>query len=173
MRIYVASSWKNALQVRAVCDYLREQGHTVYDFTEQHFNWVNLAPELPSLDDTKWYVHPLVLKHYTEDREAIDNCDLLVAIMPAGNSTHMELGIAIGEDKTTVTVGDRTRDLLYLATTAHYVDIMEFFHEHLGYAWEKCREYNPIYEHWFELSKTKEDWLDAGKDREWKQRRGT
>ena len=102
----MASSWRNEFQP-SVVKYLRELDHNVYDFkypTEDDigFSWKQI--------DTKWeswtskeYIkalnHPLAVKGFANDMQALDECDAVVLVMPCGRSAHLELGYGIGKGK--------------------------------------------------------------------------
>lgn len=163
MRIYIASSWKNAVDVRALSDFLKRKGHTVYDFTHKHFNWASYS----DIPDTEWYAHEKVLEHYGEDLEAIHNCDLLIALLPAGNSTHMELGIAMGfnmmrggSTPTTITVGERVKDLIYIGVDFHYDVTQDLLREYFGYSPPDVDKYFEIYSEWYVKSTIDKEWLN-------------
>jgi hypothetical protein len=138
MKWYVASSWKNADTVRQVVKLLREQGEEVYDFTHHSFDWADL--EVPDeklkamidgrdrLPDAAWFAHPLVQEHFKKDIEALKVCDALVAIFPAGNSTHIEIGYAAGRGCHCYAIAPEglKRDLLYRLFKGVYKSPEEF-----------------------------------------------
>ena len=125
MKIYVASSWKNANRVRNLVDVLRSIGYIVYDFTYHSFNWADLnlpnAKEEAKIDGRaklatpEWFNHPEVSKHFQSDLAALNACDLLIAIFPCGKSTHIEVGFVAGRGKDVYALSDEPlgRDLLY------------------------------------------------------------
>jgi len=125
MKWYVASSWRNADQVRMLVKRLRELGEEVYDFTHHSYDWADLdVPDEKTkalvdgrdkLPDEAWINHPLVVEHFHKDMDALNSCDALVAIFPAGNSTHIEIGFAAGRKCKLYAVAPEglKRDLLY------------------------------------------------------------
>lgn len=138
MKWYVASSWKNADQVRALIKAMRELGEEVYDFTHHSFNWADL--EVPDekakalidgrdqLPDAAWFIHPIVVEHYQKDIEALKTCEALVAIFPAGNSTHIEIGFAGGRKCLLYAIAPEglKRDLLYRLFSAVFSSADQF-----------------------------------------------
>ena len=105
-RIYVASSWKNPLQI-AIVTMLEKLGHAVYDFRNPPgrtgFAWSQLARNWDTWSQEE-YRHlvtksPIAIAGYESDRQAIANCDALLFVMPAGKSASWELGYAFGKGK--------------------------------------------------------------------------
>lgn len=143
MKIYVASSWKNANRVRNLVDVLRSIGFVVYDFTYHSFNWADLnlpnAKEEARIDGRdklatpEWLKHPKVCKHFQLDLAALNTCDLLIAIFPCGKSTHIEAGFVAGRGKEIYALSDEPldRDLLYklfkkvFTCEADFIDFLE------------------------------------------------
>jgi len=125
MKIYIASSWKNANRVMGLITVLRNLGYVVYDFTHHSFNWAELdipdAKEEARIDGrdklatSEWLNHPKVCTHYRQDLAALNACDALIAIFPCGNSTHIEAGFVAGRGKEIYALSDEPlgRDLLY------------------------------------------------------------
>lgn len=105
MKIYVASSWRNAYQPWAV-SFLRDLGHDVYDFRDKRisgFAWSELDDHWP-----EWSFHEyrsILLNHerprqaFEADRRELEAADVVVLILPCGASAHLEAGYAIGQGK--------------------------------------------------------------------------
>ena len=102
MKIYVASSWKNEKQP-AVVQELRAAGHEVYDFkSNAGFGWSMIDPAWE-----KWTVeqyrealsHPLAIKGFLSDQQAMEWADCCVLVLPCGASAHLEAGWFLGQDK--------------------------------------------------------------------------
>lgn len=124
-KIYLASSWRNALQPQAVSA-LRHAGHEVYDFRnpapgKSGFSWDDV--------DKEWrywtrggfidgLTHPLARNGYQLDKDGLDWCDTCVVLLDCGKSAHLEAGYAIGQGKETFFVlehDDNVEDeLMYL-----------------------------------------------------------
>lgn len=106
MKIYVASSWRNAIQPFVVST-LRTAGLEVYDFREplprlSGFTWREV-----DLDWQKWssnqYIkalqHPIADAGYNNDFNAMKWADACVLILPCGRSAHLEAGWFVGVGK--------------------------------------------------------------------------
>lgn len=104
MKIYVASSWRNAFQP-GVIKLIREQtAHSVYDFRHPapgndgfawgqiDTNWESWTPE----EYRKALAHPLAEKGFESDAQALENANACLLVQPCGPSAHLELGYFIG-----------------------------------------------------------------------------
>ena len=110
-KIYVASSWRNALQP-SIVRLLREAGHEVYDFRNpapgQHgFAWSEVNPNWLAWTPEQ-FVHdlyagnPAVERGFAFDKDALDWADTCVLVLPCGRSAHLEAGYAAGQGKLTL-----------------------------------------------------------------------
>jgi hypothetical protein len=106
VKIYVASSWRNAYQP-AVVKALQAAGHEVYDFRhpgpgEVGFSWSDVDPNWQN-----WSVNQFIqgLQHayarnaFNRDRRALEWCDLCLLVLPSGMSAHLEAGWCAGRGK--------------------------------------------------------------------------
>jgi hypothetical protein len=117
MRIYVASSWRNAYQSTVVTR-LRELGHQVYDFRGSGdgwggegvgvggFGWKEVDPDWQSWpSDISRYLagldHPRAVEGFKRDMDALRKCEACILVNPCGQSAHAELGWACGAGKLT------------------------------------------------------------------------
>jgi nucleoside 2-deoxyribosyltransferase len=101
--IYIASSWKNVEQVRALAARLRESGFQVDDFTDDRsgrfvFHYSELG-SLEQLDAISFLKHDKARQAFVEDKKMIDWADAVVLLLPAGRSAHLEAGYAKGSGK--------------------------------------------------------------------------
>lgn len=105
--IYLASSWRNPLYPEILAA-LREDGHVVYDFRQANsaFHWREIDPEWeqwPMQPDR--YVagleHPLAVRAFDTDMNALDTADTCVLALPCNRSAHLEAGYAVGQGKPT------------------------------------------------------------------------
>ena len=94
--VYWATSWRNSQSVRTNIEAAREQGHEVYDFTENGFGWdqVGGAPSTPdglieALESGR------AREAFARDMAALAAADTLVLQMPAGLSAGIETGRAM------------------------------------------------------------------------------
>jgi hypothetical protein len=127
MKVYVASSWRNATQpdvVRAI----RAAGHEVYDFREptegnHGFSWHEIDPTIPrgpadlvlGAEQIRTMLdHPASVDGFALDMGALQWCDACVLVLPCGRSAHLEAGWAAGADRLTVALlTDGEPDLMW------------------------------------------------------------
>jgi hypothetical protein len=106
MKLYVASSWRNAHQPSVVLA-LRDAGHEVYDFRhpsegEHGFAWSDVDPNWQhwSVDDfRRGLAHELAGHAFRRDHEALEWCEGCVLVLPSGMSAHLEAGWCAGRGK--------------------------------------------------------------------------
>lgn len=114
-RVYVASSWRNTDQPKAVRR-LRAAGFEVYDFRHpasggprkdvaplQGFSWADVAgrdwKETPPKQFCFALAHPLSAEAFDNDRAALEWADICLLLLPCGRSAHLEAGFAAGQGK--------------------------------------------------------------------------
>lgn len=99
MKIYVASSWRNAVQPEIV-NLLREKGYEVYDFKNPRpgdtgFHWSEIDQDWKKWTPEQFrqgVKHEIALKGYYSDMGALEECDVCVLVLPCGRSAHLEAG---------------------------------------------------------------------------------
>ncbi len=114
MKIYLASSWKNAETVRALAGSLEFEGFEVDAFcraTDQRysFHWsefVDTEEELQQYDALSFLGDPRVQRAFNEDKRWLDWADTVVMVMPCGRSSHLEAGYGKGQGKRLYIYGD-------------------------------------------------------------------
>jgi nucleoside 2-deoxyribosyltransferase len=103
--IYVASSWKNAAKLGAVHALIEELGCEGWDFRKNGFWWKDVDPHyLRSPHD--FLKAPQSQSAFRFDKEGLDKAHALIAIMPAGISTALEVGYAAGREIPTLVWGE-------------------------------------------------------------------
>lgn len=139
-RIYVASSWRNPLQV-AVVHGLRRAGHEVYDFKnprpgDEGFHWSSVMPsydhETCDADDyLKALEHPISVAGFASDFDAMEWADVCVLVLPCGRSAHLEAGwFAAHKELVIMLEGPKvTPELMYRMADA----VVPTFNDLLGY----------------------------------------
>ena len=109
MKIYVASSWKNAHQQKVV-EVLRSAGHEVYDFRKPRagndgFSWQQVDPtyqrglHVPAEHWRRLVDHPVALEGHALDLGAMKWADACVYVLPCGRSASFEAGWFAGQGK--------------------------------------------------------------------------
>ena len=119
-KIYIASSWKNALKVRDLAALLRIHGHQVFDFTDTNNRPANLdkfvfgakqwaefsgknPDQIEYIDFLTW---PPTKRAFASDRAGLDWADTVVLLIPSGRSSHLEAGYGVGQGKELFIVGN-------------------------------------------------------------------
>src|SRR3990167_5124866 len=109
MKVYVATSWKNAHQPDVVA-FLRGAGHEVYDFRHPEtgndgFHWTAIDGGWREWDAHRYLAalrHPVAERGFALDMNALRWCDACVLVLPCGRSAHLEAGWAAGAGKVLV-----------------------------------------------------------------------
>lgn len=109
MKIYVASSWRNEYYPEVVKK-LREEGFDVYDFRnppsgDEGFHWYNVSEKWLDWTPEEYrdnINHPLAVRQFKNDIEAMESCDACVLVLPCGRSAHTEAGWFSGKNKKTI-----------------------------------------------------------------------
>ncbi|MET1015047.1 MAG: group-specific protein [Paenisporosarcina sp.] len=84
MKFYVASSFQNINQVRTITkELIQIGGHLSYDWT--------LNERADSIEDLQ--------RIGSLEKAAIEDSELVIIVLPGGNGTHIELGLAIAGKK--------------------------------------------------------------------------
>jgi hypothetical protein len=114
MKIYVASSWRNAFQPDIVKE-LRGDGYAVYDFRNPPhgrggFAWADIDPNWQQWTAAQYREAlgtPTAEDGYRSDMDAMEWADVCVLVLPCGRSAHLEAGWFAGKGKPVVVL---TRD---------------------------------------------------------------
>lgn len=132
MKIYVASSWRNGRQ-NEVVNFLREAGHEVYDFknpseTDKGFDWADIDPnweDWTTAQYTQALQHPIAVKGFKNDFDAMKWADACVLVLPCGRSAHTEAGWMAGQGRPVIVVQEDKQEpeLMYKIFDAIVDDI--------------------------------------------------
>ncbi len=120
MKIYIASSWKNARDCISLAEWLEEYGHEVDCFCRKSadryvFHFSEIA-QLEELDAITFMDDERSQRAFVEDKRWLDWCEVVVMLLPCGNSAHLEAGYAKGQGKTVYIIGDLPKgefDVMY------------------------------------------------------------
>jgi len=118
-RFYVASSFSNIVNVRYVAQTLEDKGYiNAYDWT-QNASARDASPT--TLADMR-----SIGQH---EKDAVIGADVVVILLPGGKSTHVELGIAIAQNKRTIlhSPGDVINNLETTSTFYHLPELEKCF----------------------------------------------
>lgn len=106
-RIYVASSWRNAIQPDVV-RVLRAAGHQCYDFRKPFngvpgFAWSDIDPAWSDWSAAHYrkilMTHPLAARGFLNDLRGMLWADTCLLVLPCGRSAHLEAGWFAGQGK--------------------------------------------------------------------------
>lgn len=111
MKIYIATSWKNAVLATDIAKCLRGYNHEVDLFSEWKvggrytFNWRD-DPAFETMTALEALGDARVKTAFEQDRTMLDWCELCLMICPCGRSSHLEGGYAKGQGKWLYMYGD-------------------------------------------------------------------
>jgi hypothetical protein len=91
-RFYVASSFRNIVNVRYVAQTLESRGYV------NTYDWTQNASERDAGTVTVGDLRSIG----QHERDAVMGADVVVILLPGGKSTHVELGIAIAQGRRTI-----------------------------------------------------------------------
>lgn len=108
MKIYLASSWRNAHRVSVLARTLRTRGYLVDCFCDGQgalgeYRYVFKAKDevlgVEFLTAPQFLQLPQSKRAYSEDKGWLDWADVCILVLPAGNSSHLEAGYACGQHR--------------------------------------------------------------------------
>ena len=118
------------------CDFLvkelQKRGETCYNFCDMPADQNNpdARPEeqMKVFENTKEFFNDKYFKKiFEKDLESLKNADKVIMLLPAGNSVHMEVGIAYGLGKPLILIGEPEKpETLYLIFNERYKTMDEF-----------------------------------------------
>jgi len=129
---FISSRWRNRDLVLALVKSLRERGQKVLSFFENPYN-SDAADDDPEEVMKKWETMPdwqqekIVKQIFEEDMRCIRKSDVVILLLPAGTSTHVEIGFAYGLNKKCVLIGKPEKtESAYMIFNETYNSIEEF-----------------------------------------------
>jgi len=138
-KVYIASSWKNAENVRLIADLLRKNNVQVDDFTDDSrgryvFSYLDL-PEHDKINGIDFLTLDQAKRAFIEDKKMIDWADAVLLLLPCGRSAHLEAGYAVGMGKHLIILGEFPPgefDVMYgfaSLVTSDLVEAVKYFTE--------------------------------------------
>lgn len=133
MKLYVASSWRNAQQPSVVAA-LRAAGHEVYDFRnpgpdKKGFAWSEIDPNWEAWTPERFRIaltHWRATEGFANDWNAMEWADAGVLVLPCVRSAHIEAGYFVGAKKPLIILlAPGEPELMYKMATALCVNIDE------------------------------------------------
>jgi hypothetical protein len=128
----VLSKFRNKEQVEYLVKKIREKGKTCYNFCDipADSKNPNKHPEkqMKNFEKTKDFFNDEYFKFiFEKDLAGLKNSKKVIVLFPAGNSVHIEMGIAFGLDKKLILIGKLEKpESLYLIFQERYDTIEEF-----------------------------------------------
>lgn len=138
MKYFVASRWRNKSEVLELTDKLRDKGKEVYCFLESPANLDSVEkirsrdydPERAMQDFEAiydWKADKRVKAIFEHAIKEMKDTDILILLLPAGASAHLEAGIAYGLGKKCILIGEKKEaESIYLVFDEFYDSIDEF-----------------------------------------------
>lgn len=128
----VISKVRNKTEVNYLVNKLGKKGKTCYNFcdTPAIKDGQELTPEeqMEMFENTKdFYNDKYFQKLFKQDLDGLRDANKVIVLLPAGNSVHIEAGIAYGLGKELILIGEVEKpETLYLIFDKRYKNIEEF-----------------------------------------------
>jgi hypothetical protein len=110
MNYFIASRWENMKQVQYLTENLHALGHDIFSYVDDKRNFVSKKELEQPADVFKlgddWRTRPALKTMFEKDTEGLANCDVMILLLPAGETSHIEAGIAYGLGKKLVLIGE-------------------------------------------------------------------
>ena len=130
MRYFIASRWANMKQVQLLTENLTALGHTVFSFVSDPRNFIakdEIGPSPFSKLTGEWRDNPELKAAYEHDLEGLRESDVVILLLPAGRTSHLQAGIGFGLDKKMVMIGEpEAPETHYLMFDESYPTIEKF-----------------------------------------------
>ncbi|MFA6422156.1 MAG: hypothetical protein WCV92_02055 [Candidatus Buchananbacteria bacterium] len=128
----IISKFRNKDQCDYLISELRNKGKTCYNFCDIPADPKNphLNPErqMEAFENVKDFYNDSFFKFvFDTDLNGLKNAEKIIMLLPAGNSVHIEAGIAYGLGKHLILIGEAEKpDSLYLIFEERYRTIEDF-----------------------------------------------
>ncbi|MDI6717786.1 MAG: hypothetical protein QMD86_01930 [Patescibacteria group bacterium] len=132
MKFFIASRWKNKEEVERLSEELKGRGHQVYSFLESGANLLTGMPieaEMKVFSEAlaNWRNDPRISQIFDFEIKGLKECDALILLLPAGDSSHVEAGAAYGMGKKIIAIGPVAKpEVIYLMFNHLYLDVSSF-----------------------------------------------
>ena len=132
MKFFIASPWKNKDEVYKLSDEIRKRGHEGTSFIESGANLLSGQPienEMQIFSEAleNWQSDKRVSDIFNSEIKSLRECDVVILLLPAGISSHLEAGMAYGMNKKTILIGPVNKpEIVYLIFNKIYIDTTSF-----------------------------------------------
>jgi hypothetical protein len=134
---FIASRWRNKVDVLSLAKKIRARGKSVYCFIEGDGTDYELKPKEEKHNPEEfmkhfesipnWYKDPSVREIFEVDMKALKNSECLILLLPAGKSAHLEAGVGYGMGRRCIVIGEQGEtESLYLIFDEFYKSINDF-----------------------------------------------
>ncbi len=129
MKYFIASRWSNMKQVQYLTENLRAFGHEVFSYGTDDRNFVPVGdlqkPESASAEYQQ--SDPALKAIFTRNMGGLAAADAFILLLPAGNTSHIEAGIAYGLSKKAILIGQPEKpESHYLIFSAWYPSVDDY-----------------------------------------------
>jgi hypothetical protein len=112
MRIYIASAFRFSESVKALAKELERRGHIITCRW-----WLKDYKEALGIDDDEeWFGQPIIRTIYLRSFKAIETANMLILVADEKtkfNGANIEVGIALGQHKPVIVLGELERSAMY------------------------------------------------------------
>jgi hypothetical protein len=128
----VIGKFRNKENIKKLIEAIRGKGYSCYDFTAKPADPANpngtSDEQMRVLESHPDYLNDSVHKHHFEtDLKGLLDADTVILLLPAGNSSHIEAGIAYGLHKRLILIGAPEKpETLYYIFDEHYAAPEDF-----------------------------------------------
>lgn len=128
----VLAKFRNKENVNLIIKKLKEKGKTCYNFFDNPADPTNPdgdpEEQMKNFENVKsFYDDKHFQKLFREDLDGLKNAEKVIVLLPAGNSVHIEAGIAFGLNKDLILIGEPEKpDTLYLIFKERYKTVEDF-----------------------------------------------
>jgi hypothetical protein len=109
MKYFIASRWSNMKQVQYLTENLHALGHEIFSYVDDQRNFVPqkelTQPAELFLPGDDWMQRPVLRQMFEKDMAGLAACEVMILLLPAGETSHIEAGIAYGLGKKMVLIG--------------------------------------------------------------------
>ena len=128
----IISKFRNKNNCEFLIKKLEEKGKSCYNFCSKPADPdnpdIDSEKQMQNLEKTKnFYNNKYFQKLFEKDLDGLKSAETIIMLLPAGNSVHIEAGIAYGLEKKLILIGESEKpDTLYLIFKERYKTVEEF-----------------------------------------------
>lgn len=116
-------------QVQLLTENLSALGNEVFSYVSDKRNFVpesELKADQEKFKNKDWKSDTEIRELYEQDLEGLRDSDVFIMLLPAGNSSHIEAGMAFTLGKKTILIGNPEKvETHYLIFQEHYPTVLD------------------------------------------------